>query len=632
MPRCALLGPSETRAGAGQRVERMASSLVLVGWTVDLAVSPTTAPTATAVSAQVAQWQEERPDAVYIEVPGPWSEVWRQAALTLGLPLTVVWHATERFALPEQRAHCRFEMEILAASARTVVVESQAQQQALIQAGWAVPPRIPAGLDQHRFAPGHRSPALRQRWGARSPDTPVLLYAGRLMAEKNIGLLIEVFTACRANHPGIVAVVVGDGPEMTRLRAACPWVRCTGILVGQALAEAYASADLFLFPSRIESWGNVVTEALASSLPVVAFAAGCVPELVTDGIHGRVVADDAGFYRAVIDLVQAPKERRRMAAAAPGAVAFLTPRAMGARLAEVLIPPPLPLVAVIGTAAPFPRLTAFGMRVLAGTVDPGQEPTPGQRLDLVRRLESGWDRHRPAAVAIAALDAVGQAAAQAAEGRCLPWIAVFHPGDEPGWFRRAFATLVPGPMEEAAVTAAGGRAVRWPVIATAPSPAPTAPQGVLIIALAGPDLIHLPALVAACATFGPVDVAGDPSLAVLAPGARMVAFPADRAQAIAGATLVVLLGTLPHTSALAAEAIVAGTPVLAVQQPALADQVEEGITGFLVADTPALLRAVVGLAGHFPARSLVQSRAPLHLPDRAAAVLARVLRHAASQL
>jgi glycosyltransferase involved in cell wall biosynthesis len=126
------------------------------------------------------------------------------------------------------------------------------------------------GVDTQRFSPSHRGTALRAQWGV-SEDDPVLIYVGRLAPEKNVLLALDGFERLRARVPRAVMVVVGDGPSRAALQARHPGVVFTGALSGDALARHYASADVFAFPSRTDTFGNVVLEALASGLAVVAF-------------------------------------------------------------------------------------------------------------------------------------------------------------------------------------------------------------------------------------------------------------------------------------------------------------------------------------------------------------------------
>jgi len=159
---------------------------------------------------------------------------------------------------------------------------------------------IGRGVDARAFAPLRRSDALRAQWGAR-PDAPVLLYVGRLATEKNVPLALQAFAAVRAQVPAARMVVVGDGPLTHGLQTAHPDVHFAGVLRGEALATHYASADVFVFPSLSETFGNVTLEAMASGLCVVAFAAAAAGELLRDGRSGLLVSpgDSAGFVQAV---------------------------------------------------------------------------------------------------------------------------------------------------------------------------------------------------------------------------------------------------------------------------------------------------------------------------------------------
>ena len=126
------------------------------------------------------------------------------------------------------------------------------------------------GVDTTLFTQQRRDPSLRQRWGA-EPTDPVLLYVGRLAAEKNLELAIHAFARIRQEQPSARLVLVGDGPLASRLQARYPDVIFPGMRIGADLAAHYASADLFLFPSLTETFGNVTLEAMASGLAVVAF-------------------------------------------------------------------------------------------------------------------------------------------------------------------------------------------------------------------------------------------------------------------------------------------------------------------------------------------------------------------------
>jgi glycosyltransferase involved in cell wall biosynthesis len=177
------------------------------------------------------------------------------------------------------------------------------------------------GVDMVRFSPQHRDPALRLAWGA--ADGPVLLYVGRLAAEKNVTLALRAYRQVRETHRGARMIVAGDGPCAQALRRDFPDVRFLGSQTGHALAATYASADLFVFPSESETFGNVTLEALASGLPVVAFDHAAAGELVTHGVNGWLVspADAEGFVAACCAMTDSLDASRSASRAARRSVA-----------------------------------------------------------------------------------------------------------------------------------------------------------------------------------------------------------------------------------------------------------------------------------------------------------------------
>lgn len=141
------------------------------------------------------------------------------------------------------------------------------------------------GVDTESFHPRFRSEAWRSAQGVTSEER-VLLYVGRLATEKRLDMLAEVLPTL----PNTRLVLVGDGPArpgLERRLAGLP-VYFTGFLQGDDLATAYASADLFVFPSDTETFGQVIQEAMASALPVLAAGAGGALDLVHPGVTGEL--------------------------------------------------------------------------------------------------------------------------------------------------------------------------------------------------------------------------------------------------------------------------------------------------------------------------------------------------------
>ncbi|NOU81020.1 glycosyltransferase [Paenibacillus sp. LMG 31459] len=143
------------------------------------------------------------------------------------------------------------------------------------------------GVDCTLYSPEKRSEELRERYGMRAPL--VMLYVGRIAPEKDITtLLLAMQLLPESVRSGVQLLIVGDGPLLPELRSQAPDnVTFTGAKHGEELAELYASADLFVFPSCTETFGNVVLEAMASGLPVIAADAGGTRDLVVPGVTGN---------------------------------------------------------------------------------------------------------------------------------------------------------------------------------------------------------------------------------------------------------------------------------------------------------------------------------------------------------
>jgi glycosyltransferase involved in cell wall biosynthesis len=186
------------------------------------------------------------------------------------------------------------------------------------------------GVDSFLFSPARRSERLRSAWGCRGGET-VALHVGRLAPEKNLNLFVEAAVAMRAVDPNLRVVLVGDGPQATELRAQHPEFVYAGMRIGGDLAEHYASADIFLFPSVTETFGNVTLEAMASGLAVVAYDYAAARQYLRHEESALLASlgDDAEFVEAATRLAGDPglssrlrPEARRAAQAASWGRAF----------------------------------------------------------------------------------------------------------------------------------------------------------------------------------------------------------------------------------------------------------------------------------------------------------------------
>lgn len=168
----------------------------------------------------------------------------------------------------------------------------------------------PGGVDADLFEPSKRSAEMRNRLTEGNPESPLLLYVGRLSAEKNLESLRTVLES----YPGARLALVGDGPHHDFLKehfAGHP-VYFAGFLYGEELARAYASSDIFMMPSRTETLGLVVLEAMCSGLPVVAARAGGIPEMIEDGVNGYLVDTEEEAAARVGGLLQSQEQRERL--------------------------------------------------------------------------------------------------------------------------------------------------------------------------------------------------------------------------------------------------------------------------------------------------------------------------------
>lgn len=175
------------------------------------------------------------------------------------------------------------------------------------------------GVDCTRFQPGFRDDGLRTRMGA-TRDTVVVAYVGRLAREKGIDIALDAMRMVARTRPGTVLAIAGDGPHEGECRRAAPaCAYFAGRLTGDALSAFYASADLFVFPSTTDTFGNVLLEAMASGLAIVGADVPQTREVVGD--HAGVFAapnDPAAFAEAIIALAddRAAQAARRHAAVA----------------------------------------------------------------------------------------------------------------------------------------------------------------------------------------------------------------------------------------------------------------------------------------------------------------------------
>ena len=267
-------------------------------------------------------WRTARPDVVHIATEGPlgWSAL--RAARALGIPVTSEFRTnfhlySGHYGIGLLQPLVTRYLRGFHNAAGVTMVPTEGMRTDLQALGFERLRVVGRGVDTERFDPRHRCAELRAGWGA-VDDAPVLLCVGRLAAEKNLEVLLDAWQGVKARAPAARLVLVGDGPLREELGRRGPDVIFAGQRTGEDLARHYASADLFVFPSLSETWGNVVTEAMASGLPVIAWNRAAAAELVRSGENGARIecGDVAGFQAAVLRAVEDLAALRSLGAAA----------------------------------------------------------------------------------------------------------------------------------------------------------------------------------------------------------------------------------------------------------------------------------------------------------------------------
>ena len=266
------------------------------------------------------RWQRQRPDVLYIATEGPLGLSALRAARRLAIPVVSGFHTN----FQQYTGHYGFALLTRAMTnylrwfhnrTQLTLVPSVGQQVDLQRRDFQRLALLARGVDSQLFNPRRRSEALRASWGL-EPDDLAVVHVGRLAAEKNLSLLIKAFRALQQAQPQhrMRLILVGDGPLRNELQAQLPDALFCGLQRGEALATHYASGDLFLFPSLSETFGNVVLEALASSLAVVAFDQAAAAQHIHHQHNGMLArpGDEAGFCTAACELLTDSEVLRRI--------------------------------------------------------------------------------------------------------------------------------------------------------------------------------------------------------------------------------------------------------------------------------------------------------------------------------
>ncbi|MGC3893951.1 glycosyltransferase family 4 protein [Pseudomonas urmiensis] len=266
------------------------------------------------------RWRRQRPDVLYIATEGPLGLSALRAARRLGIAVVSGFHTN--FAQYAGQYGLGLLARLLTHYLRwfhrrtaTTLVPSISQRLELERRGFVGLALMARGVDACLFNPARRSQALREQWGL-APDDVAVLHVGRLAAEKNLSLLRPCMEALQRTYPQrrLRLIMVGDGPQRASLEQQLPDAVFCGAQRGEVLAEHYASGDLFLFPSLTETFGNVVLEALASGLAVVAYDEAAAAQHIRHGHSGALAmpGDQAAFIDAACWLLEENETLRRV--------------------------------------------------------------------------------------------------------------------------------------------------------------------------------------------------------------------------------------------------------------------------------------------------------------------------------
>jgi glycosyltransferase involved in cell wall biosynthesis len=263
-------------------------------------------------------WRRHRPDVVYVATQGPlgWSAV--RTARLLGVPVFSGFHTNFHsyskyygggWLRPVIVGYLRhFHNRTLG-----TLVPSVDLCDRLHTIGFKNVHVLDRGVDSQLFTPERRCPELRYRWGV--PETGLaVLYVGRVAPEKNLRVAVAAYRAMQGFSDALKFVIVGDGPFRATLQKESPDLIFCGVRTGEDLARHYASADVFLFPSETETFGNVTLEAMASGLVVVAYDYAAARMHITNGETGMLVpcGESQAFIDAAANLARAPQSLPKM--------------------------------------------------------------------------------------------------------------------------------------------------------------------------------------------------------------------------------------------------------------------------------------------------------------------------------
>jgi glycosyltransferase involved in cell wall biosynthesis len=271
-------------------------------------------------------WASERPDLVHVATEGPLGLSAVRAARSLAIPVTSSFHTNFHAYTRHYRISLFREValgwlrHVHNLTCRTFAPTADLCRE-LSGLGFRNLAVLSRGVDTRQFRPERRSSALRSAWKA-GPDDPVVIHVGRMAAEKNYPLLFRAYAAMRQANPSCRFVLAGEGPLKRALMRDHPDCIFAGFFSRDEIGRYYASADIYIHASLTETFGNVLTEAMASGLASVGFDYAAARIFVRDGESGLTAPCDSPerLVSAAVRLATDPALRSRLRAAAREAV------------------------------------------------------------------------------------------------------------------------------------------------------------------------------------------------------------------------------------------------------------------------------------------------------------------------
>jgi len=265
------------------------------------------------------RWTRQRPDVLYIATEGPLGLSALRAARRLGISVVSGFHTnfqqySNQYGLSLLSRLVTHYLRWFHNRSTLTLVPSASQRLELERRHFERLGMLARGVDSQLFHPAKRDSGLRESWGLENDDIAIM-HVGRLAQEKNLGLLKRCMDAVQASYPQrrLKLIIVGDGPQRALLERELPDAIFCGTQRGEELARHYASGDLFLFPSLTETFGNVVLEAMASGLGVVAYDQAAATQHIRHGYNGVLAmpGDEEAFCDAAIWLLEERETLRR---------------------------------------------------------------------------------------------------------------------------------------------------------------------------------------------------------------------------------------------------------------------------------------------------------------------------------